>query len=57
LATKDELMKLPGVGTVTADNIIAYRESNGMFQKIENITNISGIGTKTFERLKDLITI
>jgi competence protein ComEA len=55
-ATAKELEALPGVGEVTARRIIDYREANGPFQTIEDIQNVSGIGPKTFEGLKDLIT-
>ena len=56
-ANEAELMKLPGVGKVTAGNIIAYRTEHGAFKAIEDIRNVTRIGEKTFERLKDLITV
>lgn len=56
-ATKEELKTLNGIGDVKAENIIDYRETKGYFQKIEDITNISGIGDATFEKLKDEITV
>lgn len=55
-ATKEELMTLPGIGDIRAESIIKYREESS-FKKIEDLMNISGIGEKTFEALKDLITI
>ncbi|MEW8955807.1 helix-hairpin-helix domain-containing protein [Clostridium sp.] len=54
-ATKEELLKLPGVGSATADKIIAFRESNGGFKSIEDIKNVSGIGESKFNNLKDKI--
>lgn len=54
--TKDELMSLPGVGEVTASKIIDYRSAN-KFKSIEDIMNVSGIGTKKYEDLKDLIIV
>ncbi len=51
------LDKLPGVGPARAADIIAYRESKGGFKSIEEIKNIKGIGDKTFEQMKDLITV
>lgn len=56
-ASSEELQTLNGVGPATAAKIIEYREQNGSFQKIEDIQNISGIGEKTFEKLKAYITV
>ena len=56
-ADSNELQTLSGVGPSKADAIIEYREQNGPFQKIEDLMNISGIGEKTFEKLKDGITV
>ena len=56
-AGSEELQTLDGVGPVTAEKIIDYRESNGRFKDIEDIKNVSGIGEKTFEKLKDDIRI
>jgi competence protein ComEA len=56
-ATDAELMTLPGIGPSKAAAIIAYRTDNGSFQKIEDLTNVTGIGDKTFEKLKDAITV
>jgi competence protein ComEA len=56
-ATERELETLPGVGEVTARHIVEYREASGLFGAIEEIQNVSGIGPKTFEGIKDLITV
>jgi competence protein ComEA len=56
-ATANELETLPGIGEVTAQRIIDYRETNGPFETIEDIQDVSGIGPKTFEGMKDLITV
>ncbi len=56
-ADATELDKLPGIGPAKATDIISYRETNGGFQSIEEINNVKGIGDKTFENLKDLITV
>ena len=56
-ATIEELKKIPGLGESKAKSIIEYREKNGKFEKIEDITNVSGIGKTTFEKFKDYITI
>lgn len=55
-ATEAQLMELPGIGPSKAAAIIAYRTENGKFAKIEDLTNVTGFGDKTFERLKDGIT-
>ncbi|MYL63002.1 hypothetical protein GLW07_06475 [Bacillus hwajinpoensis] len=52
-----ELQELPGIGPAKAEAIIQYREENGPFSASEDLQNISGIGEKTFEKLKDLITV
>lgn len=54
--TIDELKTLPGIGDVIAGRIIEYRQSNG-FKNIEDLMNVSGIGNKKFEDLKDLVTV
>lgn len=56
-ADSEELQKIPGVGPVTAENIISYRESNGSFKSIDDIKNVSGIGEKTFEKMKSTIVL
>ncbi len=56
-ASKDELDTLPGIGEVTAQKIIEYREERGKFSKIEDIKEVSGIGDNKFEKIKDLIDV
>lgn len=57
IASKEELMQLEGVGSAYAQKIIEYREANGPFEKPEDIMNVKGIGTSTFEKNKDRITV
>lgn len=54
-ANKDELMSLPNIGDKRADAIIEYRKTQ-KFEEIEDIKNVTGIGEKYYEALKDLIT-
>ena len=56
-ADAEELETLPGIGPATAQKIIAYRESVGAFQSTEELMQVGGIGEKTFEKLKELVTV
>lgn len=56
-AGKEELMTLRGIGASRAEDIIAYREKHGSFQKIEDIMKVSGIKDAAFEKIKDDITV
>lgn len=56
-STQDELMELKGIGEKRAEAIIKYRQTQGSFQTIEEIKNISGIGDKIFENIKEDITV
>jgi competence protein ComEA len=52
-----ELQQLPRIGPKVAQRILDYREQNGKFNRIEDLMKVRGIGEKTFESLKDLITV
>jgi comEA protein len=52
-----QLIDLPGIGEKIAQRIIDYRLSNGLFKNKEAIKNVSGIGEKTYEALKNKIDI
>ncbi|MDR1292597.1 MAG: helix-hairpin-helix domain-containing protein [Clostridiales Family XIII bacterium] len=56
-ADSTALQILNGVGPATAQKIIDYRDSNGAFAKTEDLKNVSGIGDKTYEKLKDHICV
>ncbi len=56
-ADEAALSTLSGIGPSKAQSIIAYRQENGRFQSIEDLKKITGIGDKTFEKLKDSITV
>ncbi len=51
------LEALPGIGEGRAQAIAAYREQNGPFSNIKELTKVEGIGTATYEKIKDLITV
>ncbi|WAW14262.1 helix-hairpin-helix domain-containing protein [Peptostreptococcus equinus] len=56
-ASKEELDSIPGVGPSTADKILEYRKEKGRFNKIEDLKNISGIGDKKFEKMKNNVSV
>lgn len=56
-ATLEQLDTLPGVGPVTAQNIIDHRTTNGPFATVEAIMDVPGIGPGKFEQMKELITV
>ena len=56
-AAAEELVSLSGIGEGRAADIIAYRKENGAFSRIEDIMKVSGIGEKTFEEIKERITV
>lgn len=54
-ASPAELESLPGVGPVLAANIVAYRESNGRFETVEDLLEVPGIGETRLASIRDLI--
>lgn len=57
LASASELMSLPGIGEKRANDIVAYRDKNGAFVSVEQLTEISGIKASLLNDIKDLIFI
>jgi len=56
-ATVEQLATIPGVGPRMAERIIDYRQKNGGFKKVEDLMNVSGVGEKSFLKMKPLITV
>ena len=56
-ATAAQLQTLPGIGEALAGRIVAYREENGPFTDVAQLTCVDGIGTKKLENILDYITI
>ena len=52
-----ELTVLPGIGPVTAENIVTYRNTNGEFESLQDVKNVPRIGQVTFEKIKDHICL
>lgn len=56
-ATLAELQKISGIGESTAKKIIEYRNINGKFKKIEELKQITGIGDKKYDIIKEEVTV
>lgn len=56
-ASLEELITLNGLGESKAKSIIEYRTNNGLFNTIEDLLNVKGIGQKIFEGIKDFIEV
>lgn len=56
-ADSDQLQTISGIGQSKADKIIAYRNANGPFSSVDELTNVSGIGEKTLESIRDSICV
>lgn len=56
-ADAQALTSLSGIGPVLAERIIAYRESNGSFQSVDELSEVQGIGPSLLEQLRDQVTL
>lgn len=56
-ADVNKLQEIEGIGPSMANRIIEYRKTNGRFKKLDDLKNVSGIGEKRFESMKNSITI
>jgi len=56
-ATLAQLQELPRIGPKVAQRILDFRQQHGRFQRIEDLMKVQGIGEKTFQNLKPLITV
>ena len=54
---ESELQTVSGIGQKRAQDIIAYRDANGPFRSVDDLKNVSGIGEKTLEKLRDAFTV
>lgn len=56
-ATDKDFDALPGVGPKLAERIMKYRQSVGFFRSLDELRSVKGIGKKTFERIRPLVTV
>ncbi len=51
------LETIPGIGPTVASRIVAYREENGPFERVEDLTKVAGIGPETLEQIRPYVTV
>lgn len=56
-ATAEELASLKYVGEKLSQRIVEYREENGAFEAVEDITKVPGVGPKVLEFNQDIMTV
>ena len=56
-ATAESLTSVPGIGKITAERIVEWRETNGPFRRIEDLIKVKGIGDKMFDKLRPYIKV
>ena len=56
-ASIGDLITIPGIGKVTAQRILDYRNANGKFGSVQELSNVKGIGTKKLEKVKPYVRV
>lgn len=56
-ATADDLDAIPGIGPVTAESIVAWRQRNGAFHTVDELREVDGIGPGKFAKIKPHVTV
>lgn len=56
-ATVSDLERLPGIGPKMAERIVRYRERMGPFRSVDDLTKVRGIGARTLEKLRPMVTV
>lgn len=57
MANADTLVQVPGIGPKTAEKIVSYRSENGNFNTLNELTNVKGIGDKSFQKMKPYLKL
>jgi comEA protein len=56
-ASAAELQSVPGIGKVTAQRIVEWREKHGPFRRAEDLMKVKGIGEKSFDKLRPYVKV
>ena len=56
-SNKADMMTIPGIGSVTAERIILHRGDHGLYNSVEELLNVKGIGPKTLEKIRTYIKL
>jgi competence protein ComEA len=56
-ATVEQLAQVKFIGPAIAERIVQYRKDSGPFGSLEDLMKVKGIGAKTFEKIKDGLTL
>ncbi|ANM32075.1 hypothetical protein ABI59_04305 [Acidobacteria bacterium Mor1] len=56
-ASAEQLVTLPGVGPAIAKRIVAFREENGPFKRVEDLLKVRGVGEKSFQKIKGRVRV
>ena len=57
IASKEDFIRLPGIGAAMAERIITYRNAHGQFTSLGQLRHVKGIGEKKFKRLVPYCTL
>ncbi len=56
-ASAEELVQLDGIGPVYAERIVDYRDENGPFDSVDQLTDVNGIGPKTLDSIREQLDV
>lgn len=56
-ASAEELVQLDGIGPVYAERIVEYRDENGPFDAVDQLTDVNGIGPKTLDAIRKQLEV